>query len=143
LVECGGISERVSWSRSDAAEMRATLIGICRGLRVEILRTFTEDYTGVVVRSEVDGGVEAVDWFQYYGSSVAARLGLTDPAIARVTGGAKCINFDDGSVALWLGDQLEESFVGRKAIAELLNVRLRPMYITNPQDGTRVERPWR
>lgn len=94
---------------------------------------------GLVQEREIDGPLEHIDWYQYFGPRVVERLGrslvLSAPAFS-VTEDAR------GAVVMLLAAGPWDDF-SRRAAAAHLGVTLRPVYGRNPATGKPIVIPWR
>lgn len=68
-----GFLPRLDVERFGATRLSDLLLGLGRGLGMGIGRSFREDMYATPVMQEITHGVECVEWFNYYGPSLAAR----------------------------------------------------------------------
>lgn len=112
---------------------------LCVALGGSIARSDLGTGVGLVSEREVDGALEFVDWYQYFGPSIVLRIGrervLTSPAFKVAP------THNGGAVVLAGPDPLARG-LRRRPLAEHLGITLRPRFMLNPSTGSRVEQPW-
>jgi len=94
---------------------------------------------GFVRTDELDGQLEFVDWFQYWGASIVRRWG-----VSRLRAGPfhSVVTRADGAYVLLLAEQPDDETMSRRAAAEYLGIELRPIY-AQVEAGKPVRIPWR
>lgn len=117
-------------------EVMAWLIGISRQIRARLGRSFVS--LTVPRLEEIVSGPDCLHWLQYFGAEIGVKW---DRALIKRGPFYASTVFDDGAVAIALGETPFDHLHSAKAAATFLRIQLRPL-VAKDMKGRDVELDW-
>jgi hypothetical protein len=127
-----------SYAAYGGALIEKLIVTTCEALDSRLGRSFHPGGIALVHAREVEGDVDCLDWLQYFGPPVVARIGLDRLRKAQF------FSFEqreDGGCVAKLGESPYEVLLSIRQAASDLGIRLRPVY-TKDASGNPIEMGW-
>jgi hypothetical protein len=134
-----GVVAAETFTALGQAAIARLFLGVVNAFPPILARSFNELAHGVINKSELEGALDFIDWFQYFSPRVVAKLG--SEALSKVPE-ASVEFLASGACVLWLPGSPIDILRGRRAVAESLRIRLRPLVAKNPKTGYPLTIPW-